>query len=96
MPQRPTPARRTHPAWSGFPVSRSERSERYQFFTKLHEAQVLKSSAAPRNFGQALVYLAIAMLVLGIGCWRSSAWRSTPVRSGDATRTEGAACAFAT
>jgi|SRR5689334_1803063 len=39
----------------------------YQFFQKLHEAQALKSSTAPRNFGQALVYLGIGMLVVGIG-----------------------------
>jgi putative membrane protein len=39
----------------------------YQFFEKMHAAQVLKSSAAPRNFGEALVLLGIGMLVLGIG-----------------------------
>jgi putative membrane protein len=39
----------------------------FQFFEKLHSAQVLKSSAAPRNFGEALVLLGIGMLVLGIG-----------------------------
>ncbi|HEY1268053.1 MAG TPA: DUF202 domain-containing protein [Candidatus Binatia bacterium] len=39
----------------------------YQFFQKLHEAQALKSSLAPRRFGEALVYLGIAMLIVGIG-----------------------------
>lgn len=39
----------------------------YQVFEKLFEAQVLRSSAAPRRFGEALVLLGIAMLVLGIG-----------------------------
>jgi inner membrane protein YidH len=39
----------------------------YQVFEKLLEAQVLRSSAAPRRFGEALVFLGIAMLVLGIG-----------------------------
>ena len=36
-------------------------------FQKLHDAGVLKSSGAPRRFGEALVYLGIGMLVLGIG-----------------------------
>ena len=39
----------------------------YQVFQKLYEAQVLKSSNAPRHFGEALVMLGISMLVLGIG-----------------------------
>ncbi len=39
----------------------------FQVFQKLHEANVLKSSDAPRHFGEALVWLGIAMLVLGIG-----------------------------
>jgi putative membrane protein len=39
----------------------------YQVFQKLLEAQVLRSSVAPRRFGEALVLLGIAMLVLGIG-----------------------------
>ena len=39
----------------------------YQVFEKLLEAQVLKRSAAPLHFGQALVFLGIAMLILGIG-----------------------------
>jgi putative membrane protein len=38
----------------------------YQVFEKLLEAQVLRSSEAPRRFGEALVFLGIAMLVLGI------------------------------
>jgi putative membrane protein len=39
----------------------------YQVFEKMHDAQLLKSSSAPRHFGEALVYLGIGMLVLGIG-----------------------------
>jgi putative membrane protein len=39
----------------------------YQVFEKLLEAQVLRSSEAPRRFGEALVFLGIAMLILGIG-----------------------------
>jgi len=39
----------------------------FQVFQKLHEANVLKSSAAPHHFGIALVLLGIAMLVVGIG-----------------------------
>jgi putative membrane protein len=39
----------------------------YQVFEKMHDAQLLKSSSAPRNFGEVLVYLGIGMLVLGIG-----------------------------
>jgi len=38
----------------------------FQFFQKMHEAQVLSGAHAPRNFGIALVALGIAMLVLGI------------------------------
>lgn len=39
----------------------------YKAFQHLHEANVLTSSAAPRRFGEALVGLGIAILVLGIG-----------------------------
>jgi putative membrane protein len=39
----------------------------YQVFEKLLEAQVLRSSGAPRRFGEALVFLGVGMLVLGIG-----------------------------
>ena len=39
----------------------------FQIFQKAHDAQILKSSAAPRNFGEALVFLGIGMLVVGIG-----------------------------
>jgi putative membrane protein len=38
----------------------------YQVFQKMRDADVIKSAAAPRNFGEALVVLGIAMLVLGI------------------------------
>jgi putative membrane protein len=39
----------------------------FQMFQKLHEAQVLRNSEAPRHFGEALVTLGIVMLLLGIG-----------------------------
>jgi putative membrane protein len=38
----------------------------YQVFEKLREADVLKAAGAPRRFGEALVLLGIAMLVIGI------------------------------
>jgi putative membrane protein len=38
----------------------------FQIFQKLYEAQILKRAQAPRNFGQALVFLGVAMLILGI------------------------------
>ena len=38
----------------------------YQVFQKAHEANLLKGSAAPRTFGEALVFLGIGLLVLGI------------------------------
>ena len=38
----------------------------FQVFQKLHEADVLKNSAAPRHFGEALVLVGIGMLLLGI------------------------------
>src|SRR5512143_298613 len=38
----------------------------FQVFQKLVEADVLKRAQAPRNFGQALVMLGIAALVVGI------------------------------
>ena len=39
----------------------------FQLFEKAHEADILKSSMAPRHFGEALVILGIGMLVVGIG-----------------------------
>ena len=39
----------------------------YQVFEKLLEAKVLRSNIAPRRFGETLVFLGIAMLVVGIG-----------------------------
>ena len=39
----------------------------FQLFEKAHEAQILKSSMAPRRFGEALVILGIGMLIVGIG-----------------------------
>jgi putative membrane protein len=38
----------------------------FQVFKKLNEAQVVKSSGTARNFGETLVYLGLAMLVVGI------------------------------
>ena len=38
----------------------------FQVFQKAHEAQILKSSLAARNFGLALVLLGTVMLLLGI------------------------------
>jgi putative membrane protein len=38
----------------------------YQFFNKLRDVGVLKGVAAARNFGETLVLLGIAMLILGI------------------------------
>lgn len=38
----------------------------FQFFQKLRESEVLTSAAAARNFGQALVWIGIGMLALGI------------------------------
>ena len=39
----------------------------FQVFQKLHDAGVIKTTRTPRNFGESLVYLGIAMLVVGIG-----------------------------
>jgi putative membrane protein len=38
----------------------------FQIFKKLYESQLLKNSNSARNFGELLVYLGIAMLLLGI------------------------------
>lgn len=38
----------------------------FQVFQKLYDAGILKRAQAPRNFGQALVMLGIAALVVGI------------------------------
>jgi putative membrane protein len=38
----------------------------FQFFQKMVAGEALKNSEAPRHFGQALVWLGITMLVLGI------------------------------
>jgi len=38
----------------------------FQFFQKLNDQSVLKGSAPARNFGIALVFLGVAMLVIGI------------------------------
>jgi putative membrane protein len=38
-----------------------------QVFEKLHEAEIIASAHAPRNFGLALILLGILMLAVGIG-----------------------------
>src|SRR5439155_365073 len=38
----------------------------FQVFQRAHEAQILRSSEAPRHFGEALVWLGLAMLIVGI------------------------------
>ena len=38
----------------------------YQFFGRLQEQSVMSASHAPRNFGAALVYLGVGMVVVGI------------------------------
>ncbi len=38
----------------------------YQFFQRLREQDVITTAAAPRRFGEALVALGVAMLILGI------------------------------
>ena len=38
----------------------------FQVFQKAHEANLLKSGKAPRHFGEALVWLGLAMLIIGI------------------------------
>jgi len=54
-------------------ISREEFRRRFEAnffdpaFDKARDAGIIKSAAAPRNFGEALVVLGIAMLVLGIG-----------------------------
>jgi putative membrane protein len=40
----------------------------FQLFKKLQESGVLKHADSARNFGESLVFLGIAMLILGIGC----------------------------
>jgi putative membrane protein len=38
----------------------------FQFFQRLREQDVITKAAAPRNFGLALVWLGVLMLILGI------------------------------
>jgi putative membrane protein len=38
----------------------------YQFFKHLEDAKLVSTSRAPRNFGEALIYLGIAMIAVGI------------------------------
>jgi putative membrane protein len=38
----------------------------YQFFEKLQGEKVIGASRAPRNFGTALIYLGIGMVIVGI------------------------------
>ncbi len=38
----------------------------YQFFARLRDDKIVRASHAPRNFGSALIWLGIAMIVAGI------------------------------
>ncbi len=38
----------------------------FQVYQKMHEAGMVKSSGAPRHFGETLVYLGIGKLIVGI------------------------------
>lgn len=39
----------------------------FQVFEKMRDAHLLASAAAPRRFGEALVFLGVGMLIVGIG-----------------------------
>jgi putative membrane protein len=47
----------------------------YQFFTKLTDQKMLTETAAPRNFGSALVYLGVGMIAVGITFHIQFMWR---------------------
>lgn len=47
----------------------------YQFFTKLTDQKMLSATAAPRNFGIALVYLGVGMIAVGIVFHVQFMWR---------------------
>jgi putative membrane protein len=47
----------------------------YQFFTKLTDQKMLTATAAPRNFGSALVYLGVGMVAVGITFHVQFMWR---------------------
>lgn len=47
----------------------------YQFFTKLTDQKMLTATAAPRNFGSALVYLGVGMIAVGITFHIQFMWR---------------------
>jgi putative membrane protein len=47
----------------------------YQFFTKLTDQKMLTATAAPRNFGSALVYLGVGMIAVGIAFHIQFIWR---------------------
>lgn len=47
----------------------------YQFFTKLTDQKTLTATAAPRNFGSALVYLGVGMVAVGITFHIQFMWR---------------------
>ena len=38
----------------------------YQFFLRLQEMKIVSDSAAPENFGSALIYLGVGMILIGI------------------------------
>jgi putative membrane protein len=47
----------------------------YEFFTKLTDQKMLTATAAPRNFGSALVYLGVGMIAVGIAFHVQFMWR---------------------
>ena len=47
----------------------------YEFFTRLTDQKLLTATAAPRNFGSALVYLGVGMIAVGIAFHVQFMWR---------------------
>ena len=47
----------------------------YEFFTRLTDQKMLTATAAPRNFGIALVYLGVGMIAVGIAFHIQFMWR---------------------
>ena len=47
----------------------------YEFFTRLTDHKMLTATAAPRNFGSALVYLGVGMIAVGIAFHVQFMWR---------------------
>ena len=66
----------------------------FQIFQKLHDAAVLKTSGSARNFGESLVFLGIAMLVVGIGYHVASWWVAQGARRDEGRRLVHAESAY--